>query len=100
MQEYKEGPFKEHALLIESFTHYIDQMIESNNDISVLLTVDKDLDIVLTEEESNVKTEPKDVNNVHTMETWYYHKIEMIIDDKMNTMELMKIESIKLKDKE
>eukprot|EP00957_Ditylum_brightwellii_P206845 15350240-Ditylum_brightwellii.AAC.1 len=37
MHEYNNGPYEEYALSLESFTHYIDQMIKTSQDIRVLL---------------------------------------------------------------
>eukprot|EP00957_Ditylum_brightwellii_P083988 6383799-Ditylum_brightwellii.AAC.1 len=39
MHKYNDGPYEEYALSTESFIHYIDQIIEKNQDIRVLLTV-------------------------------------------------------------
>eukprot|EP00957_Ditylum_brightwellii_P181334 13813672-Ditylum_brightwellii.AAC.1 len=39
IHEHNNGPYEEYTLSPESFTHYIDQMIEANQDIRVLLTM-------------------------------------------------------------
>eukprot|EP00957_Ditylum_brightwellii_P061908 4698263-Ditylum_brightwellii.AAC.1 len=130
MCEHNNGPYREYALSPESFTHYIDQMIEINQDSMVLLTMidfkklkcdcdtvplkqpsmdkvdildttDKET-IPPTEVEINdVKPELTDYNiNGNQVDMGYYNPIQIIIDDKINTKELMKIDSVKLKEKE
>eukprot|EP00957_Ditylum_brightwellii_P099972 7618510-Ditylum_brightwellii.AAC.1 len=102
-------------------------MIEHNADIQVLLTMVKfeffNLDITaektdskliqdainiktkkqessvtVTDKDIEIKTEPKNCDMNSTLEKGYYHPIDTIIGDKLNTKELLKIKSIKLKD--
>eukprot|EP00957_Ditylum_brightwellii_P073378 5576602-Ditylum_brightwellii.AAC.1 len=39
MHKHNDGPYEEYALSPESFTHYINQMIKTNQDIRVLFTI-------------------------------------------------------------
>eukprot|EP00957_Ditylum_brightwellii_P061881 4696389-Ditylum_brightwellii.AAC.1 len=130
MHEHDDDQYKEYALSPGNFTHYIDQMIKTNQDIRVLLTmvnlknVKFDCDTVPLKPSStdevdildttnnetilpneveiiDVKPVPTDYNiDGNQVEMGYYNPIQVIIDDKINTKELMKIDYIKLKEKE
>eukprot|EP00957_Ditylum_brightwellii_P115369 8798391-Ditylum_brightwellii.AAC.1 len=130
MHKYNDGPYKEYALSTESFIHYIDQMIKTNQDIRVLLTMvnfkklkfdcdtvppsltsSEEITILDTPNKENipppvveivdVKHEPTDHTiDSNQVEIGYYYPIQVIIDDKINTKELMKVESIRLKEKD
>eukprot|EP00957_Ditylum_brightwellii_P146207 11132375-Ditylum_brightwellii.AAC.1 len=104
-------------------------MIETNQDIRVLLTMvnfkifkfdcDTVPPLLTSSEEINILDTPNEENtsppvveivdmkhestdhivNINQVEAGYYHPIQVITDDKINTKELMKIDSIKLKRK-
>eukprot|EP00957_Ditylum_brightwellii_P089313 6800267-Ditylum_brightwellii.AAC.1 len=115
MHEHNDGPYKEYALSAESFIHYNNQMIKTNQDIRVLLTMVDfknlkfDCDIVPLTLSSTDKVDILNTPNKETppptvmesvdmkpeltncniscnqVETGYYNPIQVIIDDKINT---------------
>eukprot|EP00957_Ditylum_brightwellii_P022595 1704322-Ditylum_brightwellii.AAC.1 len=52
---------------------------------------------IINKDTIDVKPEPMVFNNSQMVEMGYYNPIEVIIEDKINEKELMKVESIKLK---
>eukprot|EP00957_Ditylum_brightwellii_P125148 9540484-Ditylum_brightwellii.AAC.1 len=102
-------------LPVSKFYNREDEVDESKMDkmlITTTFTLSTDkVDILNTPNKENtpfpvveivdVKPEPTDHNiNSNQVETGYYQPIQVIIDDNINTKELMKIDSIKLKEKE
>eukprot|EP00957_Ditylum_brightwellii_P181602 13833486-Ditylum_brightwellii.AAC.1 len=67
-------------------------MIDNGNDIKVTTTMEH--------EDVPIKHEPKDLKNSATIDKCYYEHFEVIIDDKLNKKDLLKIDSITLKDKD
>eukprot|EP00957_Ditylum_brightwellii_P067574 5129825-Ditylum_brightwellii.AAC.1 len=124
IHKHNDGPYEEYALSTESFIHYINQMIKTKQDIRVLLTMvnfkyynfdcDTGPPSLSSSEEINILDTPNKENTPHPaveimdvihkptdhtinsnqVETGYYHPIQVIIDDKISTKELMKIDSI------
>eukprot|EP00957_Ditylum_brightwellii_P117981 8998545-Ditylum_brightwellii.AAC.1 len=96
MHEHNDGPYEEYALSTE-----IPPSLLSINEVDTLDTSNKENTPPPVLEIVDVKPKPIDHNiNCNQVETGYYHPIQVIIDDKINTKERMKIDSIKLKEKE
>eukprot|EP00957_Ditylum_brightwellii_P069619 5288117-Ditylum_brightwellii.AAC.1 len=67
--------------------------------VYILDTTDKETIPPTELEIIDVKPEPTDYNiNGNQVEMGYYIPVQVIIDDKINTKKLMKIDSIKLKE--
>eukprot|EP00957_Ditylum_brightwellii_P189920 14458191-Ditylum_brightwellii.AAC.1 len=80
---------------------YVLPSLSSTDKVDILETPDKETIPPPVVEIVNVKPEPTNHNiNGNQVKTRYYYPIQVIIDDKINTKELMKIDSTKLKEKE
>eukprot|EP00957_Ditylum_brightwellii_P205941 15346084-Ditylum_brightwellii.AAC.1 len=87
IQDHEDGPYKEYTISTGSFTYYTNQMIDLGTDIK-------------EHKDRHIKQEPKDIKPYTTSDKGYYEHSEDIIENKLNKKDLLKIESIKLKDEE